>query len=181
MVARYHPLQVLLHWLSAVLVIGAWGIGSLLFERIPSGESAQRMLALGTHMAAGLSVAFIVMLRLGLRLSLVQPERATSGSVWLDRLARMVHAALYLVTLAMTASGLALAVQAGLPEIVLGGADVPLPESLRDLAARGVHALIGTILISLVALHALAAFYHHCVRRDGLLARMWFAARGATE
>lgn len=181
MADRYHPLQVLLHWLSAALTIGAWGIGAIVFERIPSGDSAQRILVLGMHMTAGLSVAFIVMLRLALRLSLEQPARATSGSVWLDRLARAVHAALYLAALAMAASGLALAVQAGLPAIVFGGSDAALPESLNDYGARGVHALIGTILISLVALHAAAALYHHFVRRDGLLARMWFGARGAAE
>ncbi|HSH07774.1 MAG TPA: cytochrome b/b6 domain-containing protein [Burkholderiales bacterium] len=181
MADRYHPLQVLLHWLSAALTIGAWGIGAIAFERIPSGESAQRILVLGIHMAAGLSVAFIVALRLALRLSLAQPARATSGSVWLDRLARVVHAALYAAALAMAASGLALAVQAGLPQVVFGGLEAALPEDLRAYGARGVHALIGTILISLVALHALAAFYHHFVRRDGLLARMWFGARGAPE
>jgi len=74
----------------------------------------------------------------------------------------------------MAASGLTLAVQAGLSAIVFGGADAPLPTNLQDFAARSLHAVIGTILISLVALHAAAALYHHFVRRDGLLARMWF-------
>jgi cytochrome b561 len=176
---RFHPAQVLLHWLSAVLVIAAWVIGALVLERIPSGESAQRIQLLGVHMATGLAIAFIVALRLALRLSLEQPARASSGNVWLDRLARVVHAALYVAALGMAASGLALAVEAGLPAIVFGGAQTPLPAQLGAYAARGVHAVIGTILISLVALHAAAAFYHHFVRRDGLLARMGFGARSA--
>ena len=173
---RYHPAQVVLHWLSAVLVIGAWVVGAIVMDRIPSGETAQRIFVLGAHMVAGLAIAFVVALRLALRLALEQPARATSGSVRLDRLARVVHIALYVAALAMASSGLALAVQAGLPAIVFGGGQAPLPGNLADYDARGVHAAIGTVLISLVALHATAALYHHFVRRDGLLRRMWFGA-----
>ncbi|KPK05148.1 MAG: hypothetical protein AMJ64_12160 [Betaproteobacteria bacterium SG8_39] len=175
--SRYHPVQVVLHWLSAVLVIAAWVIGAIVFERLPSGESAPRVLLLGAHMATGLAIAFIVALRLALRLSLEQPAPATSGNPWLDRLAGVVHAALYAAALGMGASGLALAVQAGLPAIVFGNAQTPLPEDLGQFSARGVHAVIGTLLISLVALHAAAALYHHFVRKDGLLARMGFGGR----
>jgi len=177
MSARYHPAQVVLHWLSAVLVISAWAIGALLFGRIPDTASALRIFFLGVHMTAGLTIALVVALRLALRFALEPLPRATSGNALLDRLAPAVHAALYVAALAMAASGLALAVQAGLPAIVFGDADRPLPASLHKLAAREVHAVIGTILISLVALHAAAALYHHFVRRDGLLARMWFGTR----
>jgi len=177
MLIRYHPAQVLLHWLSALLVIAAWVIGAVVFERIPSGESAQKILALRGHMSAGLAIGLIVALRLALRLALEQPARATTGHALLDRLAQVVHIGLYAAALAMVASGLALAVQAGLPAIVFGGSDAPLPARLQDHSARGVHAAIGTILISLVALHAMAALYHQLLRKDRLLARMWFGAR----
>ena len=174
MPARYHPAQVVLHWLSAVLVISAWTIGALVFKRIPDTEAALKILALGVHMTTGLTIALVVALRLALRFTLASPPRATSGNALLDRLAPVVHAALYVAALAMAASGLALAVQAGLPAIVFGDADRPLPANLHKLAAREVHEVIGTILISLVALHAAAACYHQFVRRDRLLARMWF-------
>jgi cytochrome b561 len=173
---RYHPIQVVLHWLSAVLVISAWVIGALVLERIPNAQVAQKIFPLGIHMTAGLTIAFVMALRLALRVALEPPPRATSGNALLDRLAPVVHGALYVASLAMAASGLTLAVQAGLPAIVFGGADAPLPTNLQDFAARSLHAVIGTILISLVALHAAAALYHHFVRRDGLLARMWFGA-----
>lgn len=176
--SRYHPVQVVLHWLSAVLVIGAWVVGAMVLERIPSGEGAARIVVLGAHMATGLAIAFIVALRLALRLALEQPRPATSGDVWLDRLARVVHAALYLVVLAMAASGLALAVQAGLPGIVFGNSAAPLPESFWDYAPRTVHGAIAKLLLALVALHAGAALYHQFVRRDGLMRRMWLGRRG---
>jgi cytochrome b561 len=174
MLVRYHAAQVLLHWLSALLVIVAWVIGAIVFERIPSGDSTQRIFVLGGHMAAGLAIGLIIALRLALRLALEQPVRATSGNALLDRLGQLVHIALYVAALSMAASGLALAVQAGLPAIVFGGSDAPLPARLADYSARGVHAVIGTILISLVALHAAAALYHQFVRKDQLMRRMWF-------
>ncbi len=173
--ARYHPLQVVLHWLSAVLVIFAWIIGAIVFERIPTTETAQKIFALRGHMTAGLLIAFIVTLRLALRFSLDQPPRATSGNAKLDRLALAVHYALYVAVFGMAASGLTLAVQAGLPAIVFGNSDAPLPANFWDFPPRAVHAVIGTILISLVALHGVAALYHQFVRKDGLLRRMWFS------
>ena len=176
MLARYHPSQVVLHWLSAVLVLLAWGIGAFVFERVADSDSATRLLALRVHMAAGLMVAFVVALRLALRFTLVQPPRATTGNAKLDALAAMVHAGLYLAALSMVASGLALAVITGLPAIVLGQSQAPIPAGIPDAPVHAVHEAIGVFLISLVVLHALAALYHQFVRRDRLLARMWFGS-----
>jgi len=175
---RYHPAQVGLHWLSAVLVILALAMGMLVLKRIPNAEAAQKIFALKGHMTAGLAIAFVVTLRIALRLALAQPARATSGNAGLDRLARVVHAALYLAVLGMAASGLALAVQAGLPGIVFGGSGAPLPESCWAYAPRRIHGTLAQLLLALVALHAAAALYHQFVRKDGLLQRMWFGARG---
>jgi len=175
MLLRYHPSQVALHWLSAVLVLLAWAIGAIVFERVADSGRAAQLLALRAHMATGLAVAFVIALRLALRLALDQPPRATSGSAKLDALARAVHAGLYVAALAMPASGLALALSTGLAPIVLGQSQAPIPTGIHDAPALGVHAAIGVLLISLVVLHALAALYHQFVRRDRLLARMWFA------
>jgi cytochrome b561 len=172
--SRYHPAQVALHWLSALFVLVAWLIGAFVFDALRHSDDALRLLALRAHMAAGLGVALVIALRLALRFALEQPPRATSGSAALDGLARGVHAALYVAALAVPASGLALAATKGLMPIVLGSSPAPLPGGLHDAPAREVHAAIATVLVSLVALHAFAALYHQFVRRDGLLARMWF-------
>ena len=171
---RYHPLQVALHWVSAVLVIGAWTVGAIVLERIPESEAGRKVVVLGAHMIAGLTIAFVMTLRLALRFTFEQPAPATSGNALLDRLAKLVHWALYVAALAMAGSGLALALQAGLPAILLSGGTVPPHEELGRHAALGVHAVIGTILISLVFLHALAALWHQFVRKDGLMRRMGF-------
>jgi len=176
---RYHPAQVVLHWLSAVLVVLALAMGMFILTRIPNAETAHKLFVLKWHMGIGFAIAFVLMLRIALRLALEQPARATSGNALLDRLAPLVHAALYIAVLGMAASGLALAVQSGLPAIVFGDVAVPLPADFRDYAPRVVHGVIAKALVGLVALHTAAALYHHFVRRDGLLRRMWFGAHSS--
>ncbi len=66
---------------------------------------------------------------------------------------------------------------AGLPDIVFGGSGDPLPASFEAFSARTVHGLLAWVLGALIAAHVLAALYHHFVRKDGLLKRMWYGAR----
>lgn len=179
MIARYHPTQVVLHWLSAVLVLIAWVIGAFVFDEVRQSTDALRLLALRAHIAAGLAAALVIALRIALRFALEQPSRATSGSAALDRLARGVHAALYVTVLAMVASGLALAVTKGLVPIVLGSSQAPIPGGIQHAPLREVHEAISVVLVALVVLHTLAALYHQFVRRDGLLTRMWFQQRSS--
>src|SRR5690606_40316018 len=67
----------------------------------------------------------------------------------------------------LAASGIALAVQAGLPDIVFGGVGA-LPESFAPFAPRAVHGALAWVLLALIAIHIVAALYHQLVRRDAL-------------
>lgn len=78
----------------------------------------------------------------------------------------------------MAASGIVLALQAGLPGIVFGG-DGSLPESFAGFRPRAAHGVLSRLLLALIALHVIAALYHRFVRRDGLLGRMSFSRRRA--
>jgi cytochrome b561 len=78
--------------------------------------------------------------------------------------------ALNLLLLLLAFSGVMLAVQSGaFAAVFAGGA---LPEDFRQFMPRKVHGLAARALMALVALHVLAALWHHVVLRDGLLARM---------
>ena len=56
-----------------------------------------------------------------------------------------------------------------------GPASGPPPEWVSAL--RGVHGLAANILLLLIVLHVGAALYHQFIRRDNLIARMWYGAR----
>lgn len=174
--SRYHPALVVLHWLVAILVLFSLLMGMLVLEEMPNSRP-EKIDALRGHMVAGVAILLLMLVRLGLRLGTRRPAPATTGNALLDRVASATHWGFYLLVLLMAGSGIATSVQAGLPGIVFGGSGAPLPESFSIYVPRMVHGFVGGVLFALILLHAAAAFYHQFVRRDKLLARMWFGKR----
>jgi cytochrome b561 len=174
--SRYHPALVALHWLIAIALLFSLGSGMLVLEELPN-RSPEKVDALRGHMIAGVVILLLMLIRLGLRVGTARPAPATTGNAQLDRLARLTHWGFYLLVLVMAATGIATSVLAGLPDIVFGGSGAPLPESFSIYWPRAVHGTVAGLLLALILLHAAAALYHQFVRRDKLLARMWFGKR----
>ncbi|UCV17854.1 cytochrome b [Ferribacterium limneticum] len=172
---RYHFALVTFHWLLAVLLLVALGMGSLVLQHIPN-ESPDKINALRGHMVAGGLILILTLIRLAVRLKTSHPTPASTGNIMLDRLAVLAHYGLYLLVVLMAASGIALSIQANLPAAVFAGT-AALPASFEDFAPRLGHGLIAKALIALITAHILAALYHQFVRRDGLLSRMWFGGK----
>ncbi len=174
--SRYHPALVALHWLIAIALLFSLGTGMLVLDEIPN-SSPEKVDALRTHMTAGIVILLLMLIRFGLRLGTARPAPATTGNAYLDRLARITHWGFYVLVLVMAGSGIATSLLAGLPNIVFGGSGDPLPESFSIYLPRVVHGAVAGLLLAVVILHAAAALYHQFVRRDNLLARMWFGKR----
>jgi cytochrome b561 len=167
---RYHPLLVTLHWLSAVLIIAALALGALVMARIPNIDP-MKLEALRSHMGGGALVLLLMLVRLLVRNRTAHPPAASAGHPMLDRLAFVSHRLLYAATLAMAASGMFMAIETGLPAILLGSGGA-LPADFWVLPIRTVHYLISRLLMALIALHVAGALYHTLIRKDGLLKRM---------
>lgn len=167
---RYPTLIVLLHWIVAFLVTGALLGGTFNMADVPNSDP-EKVATLRMHMIVGGSILILMLVRLVMRRRLAVPA-PVPGPDWQMALARGVHVGLYVVTILMAASGVALSMASGLPGAVFGGA--PLPESFHTFAPRAVHGLLATVLGLLVLMHVLAAFWHAGVKGDGLLSRMWF-------
>lgn len=174
--ARYHPLLVIMHWLLAFLVAFSLGMGTFALAAIPN-DSPDKLFALRGHMTAGILILALMVIRFAVRSFTQRPQPAATDNPLLDKIAVLNHYALYLLVILMAASGITTSVQTGLPDIVFGGSGAPLPESFTVYAPRIAHGIIAKLLMGLVALHVLAALYHQFVRRDNLLARMWFGQR----
>jgi cytochrome b561 len=170
---RYHPGLVALHWLLALLIVFSLAMGTLSLKEIPNA-SPDKVFALRGHMVLGIAILVLMVVRFGVRLGTRRPPLLGQG--FLNRAAPLAHYGLYALVILMAASGLALALQAGLPEIVFRGTG-SLPESFSAFAPRRVHGLLARLLLALIALHFIAALYHQLVRRDGLLRRMTFGRR----
>jgi len=85
----------------------------------------------------------------------------------------VVHVLFYVVILGMIASGIGMMVLSGAAPLIFGGESALLPDFWK-YTPRVPHGIGARLLLALLVLHAGAALYHHFVRRDGLLWRMWF-------
>ena len=174
--SRYHPLLIVLHWLLAALVVFSLGMGTFVLSGIPN-DSPDKLVALRGHSIFGVLILVLTAVRLAVRAFTQKPAAASVGRPGLDRLAALNHYVLYLLVVLMAASGIALAVQAGLPAALLGTGGATLPETFAGYLPRTVHGMLGTVLLALAGLHVLAALYHQLVRKDRLLARMGLGRR----
>ena len=170
---RYSRLQVILHWATAIPVLFSLGFGTFILKHLPN--DANKITPLRVHMILGGMIGVLIAVRVIVRFTTPQPDRAKTGNSLLDRLAALNHGAMYVGVIVMVSSGIALAIQAGLPAIVFDRPGVGLPTDFWQFTPRVVHGLFAKFLIALTGLHFAAALFHQFVRKDGLLSRMWFA------
>jgi cytochrome b561 len=172
--ARYHPALVALHWLLALFLIGALVAGKLVLEPLANTDP-DKLLSFRMHMGLGLVILVLMLVRLAVRLRTRHPAPADAGSALLNGVSVAVHWGLYAAAIAMAASGVALSVSSGLGNAVFG--DGAMPADFAGNPARAVHGVLSGLLLALIVVHVAAAVWHQKVRRDGLMARMWFGPR----
>jgi len=175
MVSRYHPALVVLHWALALLIIAALALGALVMVKIPNTDP-MKLAALRSHMSGGMAILVLMLVRLLIRLRSDHPAPASAGHPLLDWLAWLSHRAFYATVFAMAVSGIVTALQSGAFEFVFFGHG-KLPADFWAFSFRSVHYALSRILMTLIALHVIAALYHALVLRDGLLGRMFFGRR----
>lgn len=172
-VDRYGLISKILHWSIALLIFGLVWLGWYMVDLGYFDRWYNRSLEL--HKALGmvvLALAFgrIVWVR-------VSPDPALPPAMrrWERAAARAMHHTLALMMILVPLTGYAISTADGKPVSVFGIVDVPavLPRSevLRD-AATELHFYLAYATALLAVLHALAAFKHQLVDRDGTLARM---------
>ena len=123
-VKRYHPVLVTLHWLVALLVFVNLFLGLFEIEPQLRGGGAFRIpeSIVAIHMAVGITILALIIVRFFTRLGTRKPAAASSGHQFLDGLARAVHYALYVCVFAITVVGLIFALQTNrLQRAFLGG------------------------------------------------------------
>lgn len=174
MPSRYHPALVTLHWISAVLLIGALFAGTFVLAPVPNSDPS-KLQSFQMHMILGFVIAALTLIRLVVRAKTAHPAPATTGIAVADRLAPLAHWALYALILAMAGSGVALSLNSGLGDAVFFGGD--MPANFEGIAARAAHGIIATLLMITIGLHIVAALWHQLSRRDRLMSRMGFGKR----
>lgn len=137
-VSRYHPLLVTLHWVLAFLIIAALAVGFFGLAATPNSDP-RKIGILRLHMAGGMLILALTVIRFIVRLCTSKPAHATTGYPVLDRIAPISHYGFYVLVILMAATGFATAIFSGLPAIVFGGSGAPLPPDFLIYPTRVAH------------------------------------------
>jgi cytochrome b561 len=168
--STYGSLAKFFHWLIFALVFLMLIYGYFL-DDIPK---EYKPFAYNTHKLIGLSILFLMLARLCWTLINPKPQLPGTPSFWERCAERFVHYLLYIVVIAMPLSGWIGSAAAGkFPQ--LGGFIFTLPiAQSKDLAHQAFewHEFLAFSILGLVAVHVLAALYHHFIRKDNVLRRM---------
>lgn len=171
---RYTRIATLLHALTAILVLGLFGLGIYMAD-LPL--SPQKLKLYSYHKWAGVSVFALVLLRIFWRITHKPPPFSLSTPLWQQRAAHAGHALLYVLLLAAPLTGWLMSSAKGFQTVWFGV--LPLPDLLdknKELgdALAAVHKYLNYAFLATVSGHALIALKHHFLDRDGTLARMFY-------
>ncbi|AQT52392.1 cytochrome b [Burkholderia cenocepacia] len=167
---RYSSPAIFFHWAIFLLVALAY----LAIEiRGPKGSDS-RAFWMNVHLMAGTFVLVLSVLRVLWRVVSRVPEAIPQATLlrWLSKLA---HVALYVFIIVQPLLGIMMVNMGGKPvsldwlgvSFTLFGPDKALRPTIKE-----AHELIGNAFYFVIGLHALAALYHHFIRRDDVLRRM---------
>lgn len=160
--ATYHPVQILLHWLIAGLIVVQYSTGGSILRThnavmMGMEPDAGDLLLHAIHNRSGMAILLLMLARLALRVFRGVPALDNHGD-WRMHVAYTLHWAFYVLVIAQALIG--------------------LTASYVYWPVAPLHAFGAKLLLGMIGLHVLAAFSHQFITRDQTLTRMLFR-RGA--
>ena len=167
---KYNGVARALHWLIALGIFTALALG------LNSDGWKEAPWMPGLHKSLGLSVLALSLLRLGWRLTHKPPPLPAYTPAWQAMSAKGLHWLFYAMMIGVPLSGWIMSSAGPYPLNWFGLFDVPKfavgkDSPLADAAHEG-HEVMGFLFIPLLALHIVAALYHHYRLKDEVLRRM---------
>lgn len=170
---QYGLLAIFLHWLVALVVIGMFSLGVWMTGLTYYDEWYKR--GPDIHKSIGILLFLVMLARVIWRILNVKPKHDPRVGSLQTRVAHGVHLLLYGLIFAMIISGYLISTADGRSIEVFGLFSVPATitgiANMEDVAGK-VHWYLALLLVSLVALHTIAALKHHFIDRDRTLEKM---------
>ena len=161
-VTGYSRIQIVLHWVVAVLIILQFAFHEWIsdaWDVIEKGGTADISVLVRAHIIGGILIFLLAAHRLRVRPKTGVPTPPKNEHKMLKMVANLTHWSFYALMFALPISGAA---------AWFGGIG----------KAADAHEILRGILLALVALHVLAALAHHFVLKTDVMARMLRADRG---
>lgn len=190
---RYTKTAKVIHWLIAIGIFGMFALGwfmsdlpketpkQLVFDLFNLGifnwpvaeEISPRSFYFNLHKSIGVTIFALILIRIFWRFTHKPPALLSSYKVIERKLANGAHHLLYLLMVALPASGIIMAISSkygikwfGLDFI--GGLDnKPVREAFKE-----AHEIIGIIILVVIAVHIAGALKHKFIDKDDTLKRM---------
>jgi cytochrome b561 len=163
-VARYDDKTILLHWLTALLIITLWCVAQII-DWFPT---PQHVIPRSVHVTLGVALVIVLAIRVWWRASGGRRLPPAETGL-LQAAATSVHYLLYALVIAELVLGLSNTWIRG--DSYFGLFKLPGYAPLRRSVGQ-LHGLVANIILIVAGLHALAALAHHYVLRDNVLRRM---------
>jgi cytochrome b561 len=168
---RYGLTAIAFHWIAVVLIIGVGTLG-LLHDSWPKRTQT---FWINSHALLGLLVWVLVMIRFWWRRRHAPPPLPADVGELARRLSGPVHGLLYVLMFIIPILGIVTFIwhgrvfNFGLFQLNFG------VHSNRAIfhPTEDIHGYLAYVLFALAGIHALAALWHHFIRHDGVLRRMW--------
>ena len=179
MTTSYGRGAIAFHWVVALLVVWVGALG-LLHDSWPKQT---HLFWINIHALSGFALWLLVIARYGWRMAHPVPDLPDDVGPLYRRLSRAAHLTLYALLFVIPIIGIVTFIwhgrvlDLGFIRVNFGVAsNRAVFEPTEDL-----HGYLAYALFALAGVHILAALWHHFVRRDGVLARMWPQLAPATE
>jgi len=170
--ARYSSLQIAIHWITAIIILGMFPVG-LVMTRLGPGTTTNLLYEL--HKSFGLIVIGLAVIRIVVRATSGAPPIVQTIAPWQRIAARGTHLALYVLILLVPLTGLAATSACCAPVNLFWTIPMTLPIGGGFEAAKPIFLLPNVCAVTLAGIllmHAGAALHHHYVKKDETLKRM---------
>jgi cytochrome b561 len=179
-ITRYTTVAIILHWMIALGILTLIAIG-LVMDHL-NLEPMRVFQLYQLHKSIGISVMFLIALRIGWRLTHTTPPLPAKMPSLEKKGAHLAHLALYGLQVLLPLSGWAMVSVSvlGIPTVLFGTLpwpDLPVLSTLPDKAPveavmKDVHHWAAWGLLGLIILHVAAALRHRFILHDHVLSQM---------
>ena len=165
----YSRSMIMLHWVIALLILLAYA--TIEFREFYEKGTPIREGLKSVHFYIGILVLVFAVARVFVRMTQTAPPITPPIPAWQTGLSHLTHASLYIFMIAQPILGW----------LTLSAAGKSIPFGLPDLVAQSkesadlfkwVHHEMGEVFYIVIALHTVAALYHHYFAKDNTLLRM---------
>ena len=169
---RYSRLALIIHWLTAIIVLIAfiYGPGGSEERIYSTARDFDRQL----HETLGLCVLALAVLRVLWRAFGTRPAPPPVAR-WMEVAAKFVQVSLYILLFAVPLTAVTGAWLEGHSLTLLGGIGVPSMLAKRHAVGAviaDIHTWLGDAIIWIAGVHAAAGLFHHYVLKDNVLRSM---------